>query len=406
MGNNNKPILAIQIPEKMKQKELKSMLKQISRLAIALVLGLLMGVSTPLPANAAIVGNFNLLCSVSCSEETPITWSSVNSDFNPETVRLGITPTGWSNSDDLTIDLDPPISAKQIMSEIALSGFEGTQNAPKFPGDVNVLKEDLETRGLTISEPWVGTFFTIGAIQESYDILDQQIEFMDNFDSNIIVVAELGGAVHQQPIDPLTNRPILTESQWTQLTDGLNELGRRANEAGTVLCYHPHVGTAVATTADIDRLMENTNPEYVHLLLDTGHISYAMALEDSTGMTNIFALPLEVTQKYSDRIKHVHLKNIREDKLNEDVSSGKSFLNAIRDGVFTVPGDFGGAVPGDMGGAIDFEPILQELANANYEGWLMVEAEQDPRTTMDRYGMEPLDYAFMARDYLKEVTGL
>ena len=179
------------------------------------------------------------------------------------------------------------------------------------------------------------------------------------------------------------------------LTDGLNELGKRAEEAGKVLCYHPHVGTAVATVADIDRLMANTDPS-VHLLLDTGHISYAMALE-SPGV-DIFGLPLEVAKKYSDRIKHVHLKNIRYCELMQAVNSGDSFLSAISDGVFTVPGD--------MGGAIDFGPILQELASANYEGWLMVEAEQDPRTTMAEYDMEPLEYAFMAREYLHEVTGL
>jgi inosose dehydratase len=375
MGNN-RAILAIQIPEKMKQKELKSMLKQIGRLAIALTISVLIGITNALPAHAN---------------------TAIDPTFDPASVRLGITPTGWSNSDDLTIDLDPPISAKQIMSEIALSGFKGTQGAPKFPGDVNVLKKDLETRGLTISEPWVGTFFTIGAAQESYDILQQQIEFMDNFDSDIIVVAELGGAVHQQPIDPIANRPILTDAQWKLLTDGLNELGKRANAAGKVLCYHPHVGTGVATVADIDRLMENTDPAYVHLLLDTGHISYAMAREDSA--VGIFAEPLEVAKKYKDRIKHVHMKNIREDKLTNAVSSGESFLNAIRSGVFTVPGDL-------ATGAIDFEPILQELANVNYKGWLMVEAEQDPNTTMADYGMEPLEYALMAREYLRDVTGL
>ena len=350
------------------------MLKQIGRLAIALAIVLSLGITNALPAHAD---------------------ATLDPTFDPANVRLGITPTGWSNSDDLTIDLDPPISPKQIMSEIALSGFKGTQNAPKFPGDV-ALKEDLETRGLTISEPWVGTFFTIGAKQESYDILQQQIDFMDKFDSNIIVVAELGGAVHQQPIDPIANKPILTDAQWKLLTDGLNELGRRAKAAGKVLCYHPHVGTGVATVKEIDRLMAETDPEYVHLLLDTGHISYAMALEGSA--VGIFADPLEVAKKYKNRIKHVHMKNIREDKLNEAVSSGKSFLNAIRCGVFTVPGD--------TAGAIDFEPILQELANVNYEGWLMVEAEQDPNTTMTEFGMEPLEYALMARKYLHEVTGL
>jgi inosose dehydratase len=78
--------------------------------------------------------------------------------------------------------------------------------------------------------------------------------------------------------------------------------------------------------------------------------------------------------------------------LEESKKKGRSFLDAVRAGIFTVPGD--------SEGAIDFKPILRELANVNYEGWLMVEAEQDPNIA------NPLEYALMARRYLREVTGL
>ncbi|MGK7881968.1 MAG: TIM barrel protein [Crocosphaera sp.] len=365
------------------------MFKKISRLLVSLTLVVLMGITMAIPTGAAS----EIKPSKSLKALVPHT-----AIFDPQQVRLGITPTGWSNSDDLTIDLDPPISAKQIMSEIALSGYKGTQGAPKFPSDVTQLKKDLDVRDLTISEPWVGTYFSLGpaGAQESYRILDEQMEFMSHFDSNVIVVAELGGAVHQQPIDPLTNRPFFSDQQWTDLLAGLNELGRRAVANNMILCYHPHVGTGVETAAEIDRLMAGTDPHYVNLLLDTGHISYAMATEAPE--VDPYAVPLEVTKKYRDRIKHVHLKNIRANKLMEVVNEGTSFLNAIRAGVFTVPGD--------NDGAIDFEPILEELSLANYQGWLMVEAEQDPNTTMTEYGKEPLEYALMARDYLRQVTGL
>ena len=336
-----------------------------------------------LPSNAATIGkNFPLASLVYQSNTTPL--------FDSQKVRLGITPTGWSNSDDLTIDLVPPIPYQQILSEIELAGFKGSQGAPKFPKDVEKLKQDLERRNLTISEPWVGTYFTIGtqqAQQDSEKIFQDQMAFMKNFDSNVIVVAELGSAVHQQPIEPLKNRPKFTEDQWNALTEGLDKLGKEASAKGMVLCYHPHVGTGVETLEDIDRLMTNTNPAYLKLLLDTGHLYYA-------GVD-----PLIVTKKYGDRIKHVHLKNIRQDQLTAAKSEGKSFLQAIRDGVFTVPGD--------DEGVIEFEPIFQELANANYEGWLMVEAEQDPNTTMAyKPSMEPLDYAEIARNYLRKTTGL
>lgn len=359
----------VKISETLKQ--FKSICKPTARLLASLVLVTLIGITTALPAHADDNTDYSDTLN-SLVPTTPI--------FNSKEVRLGITPTGWSNSDDLSIDLVPPIPYQQILSEMALSGFKGSQGAPKFPKDINELKREFEMRGLTISEPWVGTYFTIGNEKESQKIFKEQMAFMKNFDSNVIVVAELGGAVHQQPIEPLNNRPKFTNKQWKALTDGLNDLGEQAAEAGMVLCYHPHVGTGVQSLEDINRLMENTDPKYLKLLLDTGHLYYADVD------------PLEVTKKYADRINHVHLKNIRQDILDESKQEGRSFLNAIRSGVFTVPGD--------QEGAINFKPIFQELANANYKGWLIVEAEQDPNKA------EPLKYALMARRYLHEVTGL
>ncbi len=355
-------------------------------LVFLFIVSLFVNFTVILPSNAAVIeSNSRLVSLVSKSNTTPL--------FDPQKVRLGITPTGWSNSDDLTIDLVPPIPYQQILSEMELSGFKGSQGAPKFPKDVEKLKAELELRNLTISEPWVGTYFTITAykdseaiFQEQRKLFQEQMDFMKNFDSNVIVVAELGGAVHQQPIEPLNNRPKFTDEQWTALTEGLDKLGAEATANGMVLCYHPHVGTGVETLEDIDRLMAGTKSENLKLLLDTGHLYYA-------GVN-----PLVVAQKYGDRIKHVHLKNIREKELKKAKLQGKSFLTAIRDGIFTVPGD--------QGGIIKFEPIFKALAEANYEGWLMVEAEQDPNTTMKDYGMQPLDYALMARDYLRQTTGL
>ncbi len=368
------------------------MLKQITLLFTSLVMVFLIGITISLPANAAMSND--TFSPVSCKVEKPLIQGFDNS------VRLGITPTGWSNSDDLTIDLNPPIPYQQILSEIALSGFYGTQGAPKFPSK-NDLKPELDRRGLTISEPWVGTYFTLGdkGKKESERIFKEQMDFMKDFDSDVIVVAELGGAVHQQPIDPLENRPIFTTDQWTMLANGLNEIGEQASDSDKrkQLVYHPHVGTGVETIQDIDKLMEATN-DNVKLLLDTGHLYYAIYGENPSLTSDDIQSQIEnLTGKYKDRIKHVHLKNIRHDKLVDSVAKGRSFLNSIREGVFTVPGD--------SEGAIDFEPILKKLAEANYKGWLIVEAEQDPNTTA-QYQKTPLDYAKMSREYLCKETGL
>ncbi|WP_392530922.1 myo-inosose-2 dehydratase [Nostoc sp. C117] len=351
-------------------------LKSIGRLLVLLVALVFLGMgylASPSTAATNKDRTSYLVSLVPVSNKTPI--------FNPEKVHLGITPTGWSNGDDPTIDLDPPIRFEQILSEMALSGFQGSQTSGKYPEDIKVLKKELKLRNLTISEPWVGTEFTVGKKDETFKEFDKQLQFMKQIGgSTSIVVAELGNAVHQKPVAPLPNRPKFTDKQWQDMTEGLNELGSIAKKEGMQLCYHPHIGTGVENFADIDRLMANTDPENVKLLLDTGHLYYA-------GVD-----PLEVTKKYSDRIKHVHLKNIRQSVLDDSIEKGLSFLDSIRAGVFTVPGD--------TNGAINFKPILKELANAKYQGWLVVEAEQDPNKT------NPLNNALIARSYLREVTGL
>lgn len=352
-------------------------LRVIRHVSVLLVVFLLGITSLTLPATAATTSGNN--SSQVCN--TPKAYGSLNPTFDK--VKFGITPTGWSNSDDLSIDLVPPIPYQQILSEITLSGFVGTQMSPKYPKDQKTLKSELALRNVEISEPWVGTHFTQKEQkEETIQEFENQLKFMKEMGGTKIVVAELGGAVHQQVpgVDPLTNRPKFSDEQWSDLLEGLNDLGKRATAEGMELVYHPHIGTGVENFDDIDRLMKGTKPENVKLLLDTGHLYYA-------GVD-----PLKVTQEYADRIKHVHLKNIREDVLQESKDTHRGFLDSIRAGIFTVPGD--------TKGAIDFKPILQTLANANYEGWLMVEAEQDPNTT------NPLKDALTARSYLREVTGL
>jgi inosose dehydratase len=178
-------------------------------------------------------------------------------------------------------------------------------------------------------------------------------------------------------VDVFANRPVFTDAQWDDLTSGLDELGSIARSAGMKLSYHHHMGTGVMSRDDIDRLMASTDPDLVHLLLDTGHLAFAG--DD----------PLDVARAYAHRIGHVHMKSVRPEVVSRVREEGLSFQEGIELGVFTVPGD----------GAIDFRPILEVLADAHYRGWLVVEAEQDPNKAV------PLEYAKKARAYLTDVLG-
>ncbi|MEY2243700.1 myo-inosose-2 dehydratase [Streptomyces sp. SAS_267] len=296
--------------------------------------------------------------------------------LSPDKVKLGVCCTLWWNDDFPAIDAG--ISFGQAVSDMALAGFQGCSIGHKYPSDADELKAALDLRGLSVSEPWTSTYFTIGRMREkTVAAFEETLAHIKALDGTELVVAEFGASSHLLPVDVFANRPVFTDSQWDALTSGLNELGGIAASAGLKLSYHHHMGTGVMTRADVDRLMASTDPELVHLLLDTGHMAFAG--DD----------PLDLARAYADRIGHVHLKSVRPEVVSLVREEGLSFQEAIQRGVFTVPGD----------GGIDFRPILEVLAAAHYQGWLVVEAEQDPNKAV------PLEYAKKARAYLADILG-
>jgi inosose dehydratase len=297
-------------------------------------------------------------------------------NLTPERVRLGVTPTLWWNDDFPSIDIGIPFG--QCVSEMALAGFQGCSVGHKYPKDPAELKAALDLRNLRVSEPWTSTYFTInGMEQQTIDAFEDTLAFIKAAGGTELVVAELGGSSHVLPIALFDNRPVFDDRQWDQLANGLNRLGKIAVDSGMRLSYHHHMGTGVMTRADVDRLMASTDPGLVHLLLDTAHLAFAG--DD----------PIAAAQAYADRIGHVHLKDIRPEVVSRVREQRLSFQQGIEDGVFTVPGD----------GALNFVPVLEALGRAGYEGWLVVEAEQDPAKA------NPLEYALKARAYLREVLG-
>jgi inosose dehydratase len=297
--------------------------------------------------------------------------------FDHSTVWLGITPTCWTNDDFPGIGEDIPF--EQCVSEIALAGFQGCSVGHKFPKDPLALREALSLRGLRVSEPWASTYFTIAGMRErTVRRFREQMDFIHAVGGDRIVVAELGGAVHQLDVALGANKPVLDDTGWSLLLDGLSELGALAAAEGLLLVYHPHMGTVVQTRSEVDRLVAGTDPGLVHLLLDTGHLTWAGGN------------PVAMVREHGPRIAHVHLKDLRPEVLMAWQREDFSFRDAILAGVFTVPGD----------GLIEFEPIFEALDDAGFHGWLVVEAEQDPARA------HPLTYALRAREHLRTVAGL
>ncbi|MCX7970228.1 MAG: myo-inosose-2 dehydratase [Negativicutes bacterium] len=297
--------------------------------------------------------------------------------FDREKVRLGIAPIAWTNDD--MPELGGENTFEQCVSEMALAGFSGCEVGSKFPRDVAVLKKALSLRKLSVASAWFSSFLTTDSYERTAAAFVSHRDFLRAMGARVVVVSEQGHSVQGQMNTPVFDgKPHFSDQEWQRLTDGLENLGRLAKEVGMTLVYHHHMGTGVQTAAEIDRLMAATDPEQVSLLFDSGHLTFA-------GEN-----PLAVLEKHVSRVRHVHLKDIRSEVLTRVHQDRMSFLQAVKAGVFTVPGD----------GMIDFRPLFKVLDEHGYQGWLLVEAEQDPALA------NPLEYALKARSYIRETTGL
>ncbi len=264
-------------------------------------------------------------------------------------IRFGVNPIGWSNDD--MRELGGHIPLDQCLAEARAAGFEGMELGHKFPREADALRAVLGEYGLDLVSGWHSLALLERSVAEELAALRPHLDLLKALGADILIVAETTGAVHGECAARLSRRPVLDDPRdWCKR---LTELGDAVAGEGVRLAYHHHMGTVVQEAREIDALMENTGPS-VHLLLDTGHAVFA-------GVD-----PAALARDFAPRIAHVHCKDVRLAVLERALAEDWSFLDAVLEGVFTVPGD----------GDIDFGAVLGQLGG--YSGWLVVEAEQDP----------------------------
>ena len=293
------------------------------------------------------------------------------------TVRLGCAPINWTN-DDLP-ELGGELTFEQCVSEMALAGFEGSEVGTKYPTDKATLKKALDLRGLVICNQWFSTLFTTEPEEVTLEAFKKHLDFTFDLGARVVGCAECGVTIHGDESLPIFEGPKLTDEQFDKIAAGLNKMGAMAKEKGMKVAYHYHMGTGIETLEDLDKLMERTDPELVGITFDTGHATFAG--EDAVA----------VLEKYKNRVNHVHVKDVRSEVLKKAKDNNWSFLTAVKNGIYTVPGD------GDM---VDWDGVFDILNDIDYRGWIVVEAEQDPAIA------DPLEYAMKARKFIKEKTGI
>ncbi len=288
-------------------------------------------------------------------------------------VRIGINPLTWTN-DDLP-ELGEQNSLEQCLAEARLAGYDGVELGRKFPRDAAVLGPLLRKHELQLVSGWYSARLLERSADEEIAAMAPHLHLLRKLNSKVMVFAEVSRCVHGDRSIALSCRPCLNDADWRRLCEGLDAVGAYLAGQGIALAYHHHMGTVIQSEIDIDRMMAAT-AQAVGLLLDTGHLAFAGG--DSR----------RVAERHAARIVHVHCKDVRQAELAEAKQRDLSFLDAVLAGAFAVPGD----------GSIEFAPVLERLATRGYQGWLVVEADQDPARA------HPLTHARIGHAYLRPLA--
>ena len=290
------------------------------------------------------------------------------------TIRIGTNPIAWSNDDMPELGGETPLET--CLAEAAQAGFVGIEKGNKFPTDPKALKAVLGKFGLSFVSGWYSARLRERSAMAELEAMGPHLDLLIAMGCKVMVFAEVSGSTQGDRSKPVADRPRMSEAEWRDYPAKITEVARYMKRHGVHLAYHHHMGTVIENKAEIDRLMEAT-PSEVGLLYDTGHLVFSG--ED----------PEPIARQWAHRIVHVHAKDVRLDILEKSRAGKWSFLDSVVAGIYTVPGD----------GSIDFRRALKPLADFGYQGWLIVEAEQDPAKA------HPLTYARKGYRHLRDVAG-
>ena len=272
-------------------------------------------------------------------------------------------------------ELGGDTSLETRLSEAREAGFTGIESGGKFPKTSKELLPILNKHNINLCSGWYGANLLKRTVKDEMENIRTQLDLFKDCNAPCMVFAEVTNSIQADESKPLSKRPRLDKDDWKKFCEKINEVGKRLEGENMPLAYHHHMGTVIQSHEDTERLMNETN-DAVKLTIDTGHMLFAGGNS------------LKIIRDFKEKIVHVHCKDMREKVLKKSLSEDLSFRHAFLEGAFTVPGD----------GCIDYRPIFNELVKNNYQGWLVVEAEQDPKKA------NPFEYAKIGFNYLKKTS--
>lgn len=288
------------------------------------------------------------------------------------TVQIGISPIAWQNDD--MPEITANYTMEQALREAREIGYTGVERGQRMPADTEGLRRFLEASDIALCGGWCSGNLLNNSVAEEIEAVRQQVEQFKALNAPCIVYAECSNTIQGQIRTAVNARPKLSRDEITAYAAKLSELAAWMRDQGMPLAYHHHMGSMIESEGDVDALMAGSSTA-VSLCFDTGHMLF--------GGGDVMA----TLDRWADRVHHVHFKDIRPDVVKDVRDNSRSFLDAVIDGAFTVPGD----------GCIDFQAVANKLQAMDYNGWIVVEAEQDPAKA------PPYEYSKIGFEHIQKV---
>jgi inosose dehydratase len=286
--------------------------------------------------------------------------------------KFAVSPLSWTN--DVLADLGGDVPLEVCLSDAKEIGYEGVELGRKFPRDPQELSAKLSSYGLELAGGWYSGYLAERPLEEEWAAAQDHVRLLEGCHCQVLVYGECGGQPPNALDLPLSQTPPLASIDLAEYAQKLKEFSSRLKERGITLAYHYHLMMLVENAEEITRFCESTD-DSVGLLLDTGH-AYAGGADYG-----------KILRRFGKRIVHIHLKDVRPSVLAWVRNDDMSFNSAVREGLFTVPGD----------GCVDFSEVANFVRKSGYSGWVVVEAEQDPAKAA------PQVYARKAYHYVREL---
>ena len=291
-------------------------------------------------------------------------------------IRFGTNPIAWANDDDQSLGAHIPTS--QILREAAAIGFDGIENGHRWPDEPEALRQLLGGHGLAFISGWYSLNLQTQTVAAEKAAIQRHLDKLKHNGCAVCIVCETSNSIQGRDV-ALSQSPVLTVEGMRDFGAKVEELAEFTAAQGIALVYHHHMGTVVETPDEIDAFMAATGAA-TKLLFDAGHCYFGGRGAD----------PAPVLRRHADRVAHVHAKNVRPEVMAQVRDRGMSFMDGVRAGVFTVPGD--------PEGGVDFAPLLRILKDSGYDGWIVIEAEQDPEER------DPVHYQSLGLKTLKTLA--